>query len=249
MSSETSDLRPSEFSRDAGLSLRAMRAGYRGQYVVDDISLDLRPGEMVGLVGHNGSGKSTVLLGIAGLIEHTCAALRIDGRDLTGTMPRKRIDAGLGILLQRGAVFPNLTIDNNLKIAGMQSRQTDLFERHGEAVGIVQEILKRTQVPAGSLSGGERRILGLLMILGRNPRYFLVDEPTLGLSDELERQIFSILDAYVTHRHAAVLLVSHNLRLVERECTRTYIVQEGRIEREVMQEAAEESLESYLQMS
>lgn len=248
MSSETDKAGHSDLSRETGLSLRSMQAGYRGQYVVDDISLDLRPGEIVGLVGHNGSGKSTVLLGIAGLISHTCASLRIDGRDLSQVIPRKRIKAGLGILLQRGAVFPNLSIGDNLKLAGVRDDEIDLFEGHDEALGIVREILSRTQVPAGSLSGGERRVLGLLMVIGCKPKYFLIDEPTLGLSDTLEQQIFAILRGYVTHRRAAILLVSHNLRLVEKECDRVYIVQDGRIVHEVMQGASEVSLESQLQM-
>lgn len=248
MSNKTSKAGRSDLSRDTGLSLRSMRAGYRGQYVVDDISLDLRPGEMVGLVGHNGSGKSTVLFGIVGLVEHTCVALRIDGRDLCQVIPRKRIKAGLGILLQRGAVFPNLSIGDNLKLAGVRGGEIDLFETHDEALGIVQEILSRAHVPAGSLSGGERRVLGLLMVLGCKPKYFLVDEPTLGLSDTLEQQIFAILRTYVTRWRAAILLVSHNLRLVERECDRAYIVQDGRIAHEVMQGTSEISLESQLQM-
>lgn len=214
------------------LSVEGLHAGYRGKMVVCGASLHISPNELIGLVGHNGSGKSTFLLGIAGLIQHRCTKLTVDEYDCTWEPTHKRKEAGVGILLQRNAVFPNLSIDVNLRLSGVNN--LICFEPYPELYSIAREITSRKNTPAGSLSGGERRILGLLMSMANSPRCFLVDEPTLGLDASLELNIFEMLRNYASTYNSGVFLVSHNLKLVEQKCDRVYIIQEGYINKEVV---------------
>ena len=222
------------------LSVEDLHAGYRGKMVVCGISLHIAPNEFIGLVGHNGSGKSTVLLGVAGLIQHRCTKLNVDGCNYTMEPTHKRKEAGIGILLQREAVFPNLSIDVNLRLSGVNNLSR--FEPYLELYNIVREITSRKNTPAGSLSGGERRLLGLLMSIASSPRYFLVDEPTLGLDTSLELNIFEMLRNYARTCNAGVFLVSHNLKLVEQKCDRVYIIQEGCINKEILRDTTGSNL-------
>jgi lipopolysaccharide export system ATP-binding protein len=214
------------------LSVEDLHAGYRGKMVVSDVSVRVAPSEFIGLVGHNGSGKSTVLLGIAGLIQHKCAKLNIDGYNYADKSVYKRKRAGIGILLQRDAVFPNLSIGVNLQLSG--GNNLNRFVLYSELYRVLNEIVSRKSVPAGSLSGGERRLLGLVMSIASCPGYFLVDEPTLGLDVALELDIFEMLRNYARTHQAGVLLVSHNLKLVEQKCDRVYVIHEGSINKEFM---------------
>ncbi len=233
--------------RKESLSVENLYAGYRGNMVVQGISLQIAIGEFVGLVGHNGSGKSTALLGMAGLVQHKCTNLRIDECDCTSTSVRKRKLAGLGILLQRDAVFPNLSIELNLLLSG--GADLNRFRPYSQLYDIAKEITNRKSVPAGLLSGGERRLLGLLMSMASSPRYFIVDEPTLGMDADLEVEIIEMLRNYAHVSNTAVLLVSHNLELVSQKCNRAYIIKEGFISKEVVCGTTENKLTTELQIS
>jgi ABC-type multidrug transport system ATPase subunit len=213
------------------LHVEGLAAGYRGRMVVNGVSLELAAGEVLGLVGRNGSGKSTLLLGLAGLTHHTSRTIQVCAHDCSLESVRLRRRAGLGILLQRDAVFPDLSVETNLTLAGPH---LDLREYEaGEGLyAIASDILRRKETPAGTLSGGERRILGLLMAISGRPRCLLVDEPTLGLSVSLEIEVFDFLRAYARKQASGIVLVSHNLGLVQAQCDRACILREGRIEKE-----------------
>jgi ABC-type branched-subunit amino acid transport system ATPase component len=230
------------------LSVKGLYAGYRGRYVVEDISLDVAPGEVVGLVGHNGSGKSTVLLGIAGLISHSCNSLTIGESELRDSSVHDRVRRGIGMLLQRGAVFPELTIDTNLRLAGFKEKVCLVLQESPDLFDHVERILKRQKIPAGALSGGERRVLGLLMVLSGKPRFLLADEPTLGLAQQLESGVMSALRLYATRESRGIVLVSHSLTLIQKVCDRTYILKDGRIYAKALAEEMRKDLEMLAQL-
>lgn len=212
------------------LVVRGLFAGYGGHMIVRNVSFSLARGEMVGLVGRNGSGKSTILLGLLGLTESRSDEIKIGNNVVTRLAPHQRIRRGVSIQLQRNGVFPDLSIGFHLDMAKVQ--WDDVESQIATSETLVQHarrIVNRRRTLAGRLSGGERRILAMVMALGRSPLVLLADEPALGLTSDLEKDVFRALRAYVSELGRTVLVVSHNLTLISRTCDRTLIVAKGMI--------------------
>lgn len=209
------------------LEVRELNAGYYGKPVVQNASLYLCSGEFVGLVGHNGSGKSTVLLGIAGLTWAKAESIELQNV-LIGIVPAcARARHGLGTLLQSDGVFPDLSVKVNMALAGLNPDGPEIFDQASELGIKFRDIASRRHQRAGSLSGGERRLLSLALILARRPTIILADEPTLGLSESLELAVMGFLRDFASREGQAVLVVSHNIRLVESLCSRSYVIERG----------------------
>jgi len=231
------------------LEVSGLTAGYFGKPVVQNLHLAIREGEFIGLVGHNGSGKSTVLLGIAGLTWGSADKIVLLDQNI-GTLPaHKRIRAGLGLLLQRDGLFSDLSIEANLLLAGVESNESTTFLQSGELAEILRSILKRLSEHAGSLSGGERRLLSLALILAKKPAVLLADEPTLGLSEGLENAVMEFLRSYASAANRAVLVVSHKLNQVQEMCDRAYVIEQGVIQCEFCPGRSGRSLEETLRKS
>lgn len=209
------------------LTVRNLNAGYHGRPVVQNINLHLCTGEFVGLVGHNGSGKSTVLMGIAGLTWATAEAVVLLNHQLAEASPCARTRHGLGILLQRDGLFPDLSVQTNMALAGVPHEYPTFFPQANELRETLEPIMRRRSQRAGSLSGGERRLLSLALSLARRPSIILADEPTLGLTDSLELAVMRYLRHLASIENRAVLVVSHNLPLVESLCSRSYVIERG----------------------
>lgn len=212
------------------LNVSGLKAGYQGTYVVENVGLSLHSGEVVGLVGNNGSGKSTILLGIAGATEHECDRIEIFGFNVAGYACNRRMNAGLGFLLQNQAVFANISVEDNLRIAKFNA-EFDYFEYFSkETIEFIDNIVSREKTIAGDLSGGERRLLGLIMALSSGPIVFLCDEPTLGLSQNLECDIIKSLCSCFSEKGRAMLIVSHNRSALESHCSKIYTAVNGKVE-------------------
>lgn len=224
------DVRRFEGGTDCpNLEVYGLNAGYYGRPVINDVSLVVENGSIVGLIGLNGSGKSTILLGIAGLTWSSANQIRIGGLDITEERAHSRAKKGIGILLQRHEVFPDLSIQRNLLLANV-SEEGVLSPFIGSIIEpVIRSILQRGRILAGVLSGGERRLLGLAITIARHPRILLADEPTLGLAPDLESAVFSVLKANVGVCYESVLLVSHSLDGTERICEKVCLVAEGGI--------------------
>lgn len=225
------------------LEVSGLTAGYFGKPVVQDLHLAIREGEFIGLVGHNGSGKSTVLLGIAGLTWGSAERIVLLDQNI-GTLPaHQRSRVGLGLLLQRDGTFSDLSIEANLFIAGVKVNESIAFPQSGVLTERLRSILRRPREHAGSLSGGERRLLGLALILAKQPTVLLADEPTLGLSKGLENAVMEFLRSYASAANRAVLVVSHKLNQVQEMCDRAYVIEQGVIQCEFCPGRSGRSLE------
>ena len=210
-----------------GLHVRALRKSYRKRPVIRDVSMDLARGEVVALLGPNGSGKTTTFYAIAGLVAPDGGQVMLDGRDVTYLPMYRRARAGIGYLPQEMSIFRGLTVEQNimaiLEVAEpKRHRRRDRLEELLSDFSI--EHLRRASALA--LSGGERRRAEIARCLAANPRYLLLDEPFAGVDPIAVGDIRNLVVQLKT-RGIGVLITDHNVRETLQIVDRAYILHDG----------------------
>jgi len=212
------------------LSLRDVHAHYGKSHVLHGVTIDVGPGEVVGLLGRNGVGKSTTLKTIMGLLHASGGRLTFEGRDLVG-VPTHRLPAlGIGYVPEDRRVFRLLTVLENLRTgldrAGMTpERRQALLEKVYEYFPVLRE---RRHQAGGTLSGGEQQMLAIARAMVLEPKIILLDEPTEGLMPRMVGQIRQIIE--VLHKEGvAILLVEQNVPLTLAVSDRVYIMEKGAV--------------------
>ena len=214
---------------DTGLQVTGLRKSYRKRIIIHDISLELRRGEVVALLGPNGSGKTTTFYSIAGLTSSDGGQVKIDGTDVT-TMPMyRRARMGLSYLPQETSIFRGLNVEDNLK--SVLDISTPLkSERQAKLEKLLSDFriehLRRT--PALALSGGERRRVEIARTLATDPKYILLDEPFAGV-DPISINDVRNLVSELKGRSIGVLITDHNVRDTLKIVDRAYILNDGRV--------------------
>ncbi len=203
---------------------------YQSRTVVNDVSLSVQSGEIVGLLGPNGAGKTTSFYMIVGLVPCDQGSVRLNQRDLTHTPMHVRARAGLGYLPQEPSVFRKLTVSENI-LAILETRP-DLSrqQRMRRLENLLRELhIRHIRDNLGSnLSGGERRRVEIARALASEPRFILLDEPFAGVDPISVLDIQRIIH-YLSDRGIGVLITDHNVRETLSICNRAYIVNEGHI--------------------
>jgi len=212
------------------LAARHLAKRYRSRTVVDDVSLSVQSGEIVGLLGPNGAGKTTSFHIIVGLIPADGGTVHLDRRDLTGSPMHVRAQMGMGYLPQEPSVFRRLSVaDNIMAILETRPGLTEMQRRRR-----LESLLRELHVThlrssrGDSLSGGERRRVEIARALAAEPRFILFDEPFAGVDPISVVDIQRII-AHLSQRGIGVLITDHNVRETLGICDRAYIVNEGRI--------------------
>ncbi|PHS19284.1 MAG: ABC transporter ATP-binding protein [Blastopirellula sp.] len=218
---------PSEILNASGLS-----SGYGNIPILSDVSLTVADGEFVGILGHNGMGKTTLLRTLMGHIEATAGSVRFKGEDITSTAPEARAKLGLGYVPQGRQIFPNLSVWENLKFAALSSGDRDdrKLEEILEFFPRLKDLLTRQ---GGVLSGGEQQLLALARCLATDPNLILLDEPTEGIQPSIIEEIAETLGDIRRTRGVAFVLVEQNLEFIGQLSERILIMQKGRIIREL----------------
>jgi len=212
-----------------GLQVTGLRKSYRKRIIIHDISLELKRGEVVALLGPNGSGKTTTFYSIAGLTSSDGGQVKIDGTDVT-TMPMyRRARMGLSYLPQETSIFRGLNVEDNLK--SVLDISTPLkSERQAKLEKLLSDFriehLRRT--PALALSGGERRRVEIARTLATDPKYILLDEPFAGV-DPISVNDVRNLVSELKGRSIGVLITDHNVRDTLKIVDRAYILNDGRV--------------------
>jgi branched-chain amino acid transport system ATP-binding protein len=218
------------------LSVRNLATGYLRKQVVFDVSLDVRAGEIVALMGHNGAGKTTTLKALFGLLPAWRGEVLFAGRPAAGASTAARVREGLVFVPQERAVFADLTVRENLDLGAFSLTDRALgAERREKVLALLPVLGERARQLAGTLSGGEQRMLSLGMALMIQPRLLLLDEPSLGLAPRIVERIMETIAGIVRAEGVTVLLVEQNVRHALQIAARVYIMRTGRI---ILEEAA-----------
>ena len=213
------------------LTVRGVSAGYGRRTVIDEVAIDIRPGEVVALIGHNGGGKTTLMRTIVGMLPSRSGAITFDGRDVTRSSASSRVSQGLCLVPQVGNTFPDLSIQENLELSAHvcyrkpSERRAAIADVHS----LFPVLEERGRQFARQLSGGQRQMLALGIALLKQPRLLLLDEPSLGLSPALSKRLLENVVRIREERGTAVLIVEQNIRDVLAVASRAYVMQSGRI--------------------
>jgi branched-chain amino acid transport system ATP-binding protein len=216
------------------LSIENLQAGYGAVRVLHGVSLELREGETVALLGTNGNGKSTLMKCVMGLARPSAGSivLELDGarHELAGKKPQDIVGLGVALVPEGRRLFPRLTVKENLLLGAYRSAARSAIERNlalcYEAFPVLRE---RPNQLAGSMSGGQQQMLAIARAIMSSPRVLLVDEPSVGLSPMLVRQTIDIIGELKRRFGLSVLMAEQNFHEASRIADRGYIIVHGEI--------------------
>lgn len=225
--SATPNLKLTEGS--SGLRIEKLRKSYRKKVVIRDVSITLDRGEVVALLGPNGSGKTTTFYAVAGLVTPEGGRVTVDGKDVTTLPMYRRAQLGIGYLPQEMSIFRGLSVQDNIS-AILDIRVKHRHQRRERLEELLTEfsIEHLRRAPALALSGGERRRVEIARCLAANPNYLLLDEPFAGV-DPISVGDIRQLVADLKKRGIGVLITDHNVRETLEIVDRAYILHEGKV--------------------
>ena len=212
-----------------GLRIQHLRKSYRKKAVIRDFSMELDRGEVVALLGPNGSGKTTTFYAVAGLVTPEGGRVTVDGKDVTTLPMYRRAQLGIGYLPQEMSIFRGLSVQDNIN-AILDIRVKHRHQRRERLEELLTEfsIEHLRRAPALALSGGERRRVEIARCLAANPNYLLLDEPFAGV-DPISVGDIRQLVADLKKRGIGVLITDHNVRETLEIVDRAYILHEGKV--------------------
>ncbi len=213
----------------AGLRARNLRKSYKRRPVLRDVSIDLQRGEVVALLGPNGSGKTTCFYAIAGLVTPESGTVSLDGRDVTGLPMYRRARLGIGYLPQEVSIFRGLSVEDNI-LAVLEIAEPDRHKRRERLEELLSDfsITHIRRAPALALSGGERRRVEIARCLAADPKYLLLDEPFAGVDPIAVGEIRHLVQD-LKRRGIGVLITDHNVRETLEIVDRAYILHDGAV--------------------
>jgi branched-chain amino acid transport system ATP-binding protein len=210
------------------LELTGIRAGYTAQEVLHGLSFAVPPGQIVAVVGVNGAGKSTTLKVISGLLTAREGTISVEGRGLSGGSAAEAVRAGIAHVPEGRQVFPNMTVRENLLLGAYTAGKAEISRRMDEVARIFPELTEKLAAYAGSLSGGQQQMMAIGRGLMSDPRYLLLDEPSLGLAPRVTRRIFDVI-VRLREGGKGILLVEQNGRLALEVADHAFLLERGTI--------------------
>ena len=211
------------------LKISNLNVSYGAIHAIHDVSMEVGDGEIVSLIGANGAGKTTILHSITGLKKADSGTIEYNGQDLIKTEPSKIVTLGMAHVPEGRHVFPTMTVEENLEMGAYITSDKEKIKKTAESVfERFPRLKERRKQLAGTLSGGEQQMLAVGRALMSNPSILLMDEPSMGLSPLLIREIFSIIKA-VHEQGITVLPVEQNAKMALSIADRAYVLETGRI--------------------
>jgi branched-chain amino acid transport system ATP-binding protein len=210
------------------LEVEDLHAHYDKSHILHGVHLTIGTGEIVSLLGRNGSGRSTTLKTIMGLVRPSAGIVRLDGVNLAGARAFRIARAGLAYVPEEREIFGNLTVDENMRIGMQPARPGAPAWTPSRMYGYFPQLSERRHTQAGMLSGGEQQMLTICRSLLGNPRVILVDEPTEGLAPKIVEVVTEVIRDICRHG-VAVLLVEQKLTIALRVAERVYVMGHGQI--------------------
>ncbi|MBN2131476.1 MAG: ABC transporter ATP-binding protein [Sedimentisphaerales bacterium] len=211
------------------LQVEQLETGYGKKQVLFGLSLDVCQGETAAIIGPNGAGKSTVLKAICGLIQPWKGEIRFQGELLNGSTPAKNVRRGITFAPQGNRVFPDMTVMENLEIGGYHLPKKVLRIRIEHVVDMFPILRERPKQVAGKLSGGEQQMVALARALIPKPKLLMLDEPSLGLSPGIVKDVFERIQTISRETGISILIVEQKVKEVLAICNRVYSLRLGKV--------------------
>jgi len=210
------------------LDVEGLHAHYDKSHILHGVSLRIAPGEIVSLLGRNGSGRSTTLKTIMGLVPPTGGRVLLDGHDLAGERAFRIARAGIAYVPEEREIFANVTVEENLRIGMQPPRAAAPHWSADQMYSFFPQLKERRNTAAGMLSGGEQQMLTMCRALLGNPRIILIDEPTEGLAPKIVEVVTEMIRS-ICAKGVSVLLVEQKLTIAMRVSKRVYVMGHGQI--------------------
>jgi branched-chain amino acid transport system ATP-binding protein len=210
------------------LNVSRLESGYGKIRVLHGVDVSIAAGEVVALLGPNGAGKTTLLRALSGLLPVNAGTVRFDGRDFSRITPREAARAGLVHVIEGHRVFTQLSVTDNLLLAGYDVPRRERASRVEEALSFFPEIAEKRHERGGALSGGQQQMLTVAQGLVRRPRLLMLDEPSAGLSPVLVDRVLNVI-GQLKKQGTAVLLVEQLLEKALAAADRVYALVQGQV--------------------
>jgi branched-chain amino acid transport system ATP-binding protein len=210
------------------LRVRALESRYGRIPALKGVDLEVKAGELVALVGANGAGKTTLLRAISGVQPVAAGTVELDGTDITGAPPERRVRLGIAQVPEGRQVFAPLSVDDNLRLGAYTRDAAEAAETIERVYAMFPALASRRSAAAGMLSGGQQQMLAIGRALMARPRLLLLDEPSMGLAPRLVEEIFACVTA-LRAADTAIFLVDQNARAALSIADRGYVLETGRI--------------------
>lgn len=210
------------------LEMRDLLVAYGPKQILNGISIDVEAGKVTTIIGHNGAGKSTLLKGVFGVARVTGGSVVFAAKDITNHAPYDNIKDGIAYLAQGGQVFLDLGVEENLLLGGHALPKELVPERVEAAYEMFPILGRRRKSDADTLSGGERQMLALGMVLMLSPKLLLLDEPSGALAGAVVQQIMSLIRSLVEKQGIGVLLVEQNVDVGVAAADTVHMIEAGR---------------------
>ena len=212
------------------LEIRDLKVSYGAINALHGISLQVKDGDIVTLIGANGAGKTTTLKTISGLLEARSGEILYEGRNIANLRPHQIVKLGISQVPEGRMVFANLTVQENLIMGGYLQKDKKVIRNELDFVfGMFPRLKERQNQIAGTLSGGEQQMLAIGRALMSRPKFLMMDEPSLGIAPLLVKTIFEKIVEINRERRIAILLVEQNANLALEISTYGYVLETGRI--------------------
>ena len=220
---------PAEARRPGAFRAAAVSRSFEGVHALEDVTLELRRHEVVGLIGPNGAGKTTLVNVMTGFDRPTSGSIELDGQDVTRWSAHRRGRAGLARTFQHSRSFRELSVRENVEVAalGVGAPPGKARRRADELLGLLG-LESAADRPAGSLAHGSERRLGVARALATEPSYVLLDEPAAGLPEAEVPEFADLIRSLRDDHDAGVLLIDHNMALIMEVCDRIHVLDQGR---------------------
>ena len=215
-------------AKTASLTFEGLSVARGGRPVLRSVAITIPPGEVTALLGPNGAGKSTLVLAVGGVLRPTSGSVKLGDVDLTRRRPEQIRAAGVAIVPEGRQLLPNLTVEENLRVATYALRREDARSGIAHALELFPELEKRWRVPSRLLSGGEQQMVVLAQALVSRPRYVLVDELSLGLAPLVVQRLVVTIES-VAASGVGVLLIEQFAHVALGLAQTAYVLERGRI--------------------
>lgn len=211
------------------LEVRELVSGYQNKKVLHGMNLQMEEGDVIGTIGHNGAGKTTLLKSLFGLIQPWEGEVIYQGRDITGRRPEINVQEGIAFMPQGQGLFPDLTIMENLEMSSFGMDEITFKRRVSHVFELFPILEERKKQRAGTLSGGEQRMLSLGLTLMREPTLLLLDEPSLGLAPRIVQLVMNTIAEINRQFKNSIILVEQNFEQVKKVAKKIIAIKLGKI--------------------